>query len=192
MKKLTGTTRLLAACWVLLASSVVASPPDATPPEKVGPQGFLLWESPRDVSEIRFEDGNGTPLTLTAFEGKVILLNIWATWCGPCREEMPTLDALHAELGGKDFEVVALSIDRKGIDVVNEFYQEVGIEHLAPYVDQTGTASANLGAVGIPTTLLLDRQGKELGRLVGEAEWDTPEVVDFLAEMIETSKEEAP
>ncbi len=164
----------------------------ATPPDSVGPQGFLLWESPRDVVEISFEAGDGTLLTLSDFEGKLVLLNIWATWCGPCREEMPTLDALQAELGGTDFEVVALSIDRKGIEVVNEFYQEVGIEHLAPYVDPTGMASANLGAVGIPTTLLLDRQGREIGRLVGEAEWNTPEMINFLAKTIETTQEEAP
>lgn len=183
IRKLTGASWLAAALWVAITSSAAAEPP-----ERVGPNGFLLWESPRDVSEISFEDGDGTPLTLADFEGKLILLNIWATWCGPCREEMPTLDALQAELGGTDFEVVALSIDRKGIEVVNEFYQEVGIEHLEPYVDQTGMASADLGAVGIPTTLLLDRQGKEVGRLVGEAEWDTPEMIEWLTETIETTK----
>ncbi|MDC8802714.1 TlpA disulfide reductase family protein [Halomonas pacifica] len=187
MKKLIGTSWLAAVLWGAITSTAVAEPP-----ERVGPNGFLLWESPREVSEISFEAGDGSPQTLADFEGKLILLNIWATWCGPCREEMPTLDALQTELGGTDFEVVALSIDRKGIEVVNEFYQEVGIEHLAPYVDPTGMASANLGAVGIPTTLLLDRQGREIGRLVGEAEWDTSEMIDFLAEIIEATQEEAP
>ena len=187
MRQLIGTSWVAVALWGMITSSAVAEPP-----KRVGPNGFLLWESPREVSEISFEAGDGTPLTLTTFGGKLILLNIWATWCGPCREEMPTLDALQAELGGTDFEVVALSIDRKGIEVVNEFYQEVGIEHLAPYVDPTGMASANLSAVGIPTTLLLDRQGREIGRLVGEAEWDTPEMIDFLAETIETTQEDAP
>jgi thiol-disulfide isomerase/thioredoxin len=187
MRKLIGTSWLAAAFWGAMTSSAAAEPP-----ERVGPNGFLLWGNPRDVADISFEDGDGTPMTLADFEGKLVLLNIWATWCGPCREEMPTLDALQAELGGTDFEVVALSIDRQGIEVVNDFYQEVGIEHLAPYVDPTGMASADLGAVGIPTTLLLDRQGKEIGRLVGEAEWDTPEMIDFLTETIETTKEEAP
>lgn len=187
MRKLIGTKWLAVALWGTMTSSAVAEPP-----ERVGPNGVLLWESPREVSEISFEAGDGTPLTLTNFEGKLILLNVWATWCGPCREEMPTLDALQAELGGTDFEVVALSIDRKGIEVVNEFYQEVGIEHLTLYVDPTGMASAHLGAVGIPTTLLLDRQGREIGRLVGEAEWDTPEMINFLAETIETTQEEVP
>ncbi|QPL44959.1 TlpA family protein disulfide reductase [Halomonas sp. A40-4] len=158
----------------------------AAPSESSGPQGFLIWAQPKEVSEIHFEDSDGAPLTLADFEGKLILLNLWATWCGPCREEMPTLDTLQAELGSDNFEVVALSIDRKGIEIVNEFYQEIGIEHLAPYIDKTGMASADLGAVGIPTTLLLDRQGKEIGRLVGEAEWNTQDMIDFLTEMIAT------
>ncbi|TFH86334.1 TlpA family protein disulfide reductase [Billgrantia azerbaijanica] len=172
----------------MVMTTVVA----AAPPERAGPQSFLLWEDPRNVPDVDFEDGDGNSLTLSAFEGKLILLNVWATWCGPCREEMPTLDALQAELGGEDFAVVVLSIDRKGIEVVNEFYQEVGIEHLARYVDKTGMASADLGAVGIPTTFLLDRQGREIGRLVGEAEWDTPEMIGFLADTIEATQEEAP
>jgi thiol-disulfide isomerase/thioredoxin len=187
MRRLIGTSWRAVALWGAITSSAIAEPP-----ERVGPNGFLLWESPRDVAEISFEHGEGTSLTLADFEGKLILLNIWATWCGPCREEMPTLDALQAGLGGKDFEVVALSIDRKGSEVVNDFYQEIGIEHLAAYVDPTGMASANLGAVGIPTTLLLDRQGREIGRLVGEAEWDTPEMIDFLTETIAITNEEAP
>ncbi len=172
----------LVAIFLMAATSLAM----ATPSESSGPQGFLLWATPGDVSDISFEDSDGTPLTLADFEGKLILLNIWATWCGPCREEMPTLDALQAELGSDNFEVVALSIDRKGIEIVNEFYQEIGIEHLAPYIDKTGMASADLEAVGIPTTLLLDRQGKEIGRLVGEAEWDTQDMIDFLTEMMAT------
>lgn len=187
IRKLTGASWLAAALWVAITSLAAAEPP-----ERVGPNGFLLWESPRDVSEISFEDGDGTPLTLADFEGKLILLNIWATWCGPCREEMPTLDALQAELGGTDFEVVALSIDRKGIDVVKEFYQDVGIEHLRQYIDSTGMAGAGLGAVGIPTTFLIDRHGDEIGRLVGATEWDSPEMTEFLTEMIESSKEASP
>jgi thiol-disulfide isomerase/thioredoxin len=186
--RLTATRWLTAIILVAMTTTAAAT----TSPESVGPQGFLLWENPRDVAEISFEDSTGSSLTLADFDGKLILLNVWATWCGPCREEMPTLDALQAELGGTDFEVVALSIDRKGLEMVNNFYREVGIEHLAQYIDRTGMASAELGAVGIPTTLLIDRQGRELGRLVGEAEWDAPEMVEFLTETIATAKEETP
>lgn len=138
-----------------------------------------LHDTPQAVPEIRFKDGDGRPLNLADFRGKVVLLNIWATWCGPCREEMPTLDRLQAKLGGPDFQVVALSIDRAGLGVVSEFYDEIGIKHLAKYIDESGKASRQLNAVGLPTTLLIDREGREIARHVGPAEWDTPEMVAF-------------
>lgn len=141
---------------------------------------FTLLEEPRLLPAIDFIEGDGRAKALADFRGKVVLLNIWATWCVPCREEMPTLDRLQAELGGPDFQVVPLSIDRAGLDVVREFYDETGIKHLAMYVDSSGKASRELGAVGLPTTLLVDRKGRELGRLVGPAEWDSPEVVAFI------------
>lgn len=175
------------ACLMAAASMAVASPP-----EGIGPQGFMLWESPRNLPELTFEDDQGEPLALADFKGKTLLLNIWATWCGPCREEMPTLDALQAALGGEGFEVVALSIDRKGIEVVQDFYEDVGIEHLRQYIDTTGMAGNQLGAVGIPTTLLIDPQGDEIGRLVGATEWDSSEMTEFLNDTIEASKEESP
>lgn len=136
--------------------------------------------APKPMPELRFADGAGRPVTLTDFRGKVVLLNVWATWCGPCREEMPTLDRLEATLGGEDFEVVALSIDHAGIGVVDAFYGEIGVEHLAKYIDDSGKAAPELGAVGLPTTLLLDRQGREIARHVGPAAWDTPEMMAFI------------
>jgi len=112
-------------------------------------------------------------------------VNVWATWCVPCREEMPTLDALQAELGGDDFEVVALSIDRAGSQIVRRFYDEIGVTNLNMYVDQTMLSMTALRTVGLPTTILIDAQGRELGRLVGPAEWDDPEMVSFLRSFIE-------
>ncbi|MPZ10877.1 MAG: redoxin family protein [Kiloniellaceae bacterium] len=148
-----------------------------------------LHDAPRTLPEIRFADGSGRALTLGAFQGKVILLNIWATWCGPCREEMPTLDRLQSRLGGPDFEVVALSIDRAGIGVVTDFFDEIGINHLAKYIDESGKAAGQLKAVGLPTTLLIDREGREIGRHVGPAEWDTPEMMTFFEQQISRSSD---
>lgn len=144
------------------------------------PRTFVLHDTPKPVPQVDFQDGDGNPRSLADFRGKVVLLNVWATWCGPCRREMPTLDRLQAQLGGPDFEVAALSIDRAGIGVVRSFYAEVGVEHLAMYVDSSGKAARQLGAFGLPTTLLIDRKGREAGRLVGPAEWDTPEMVAFI------------
>src|SRR3990172_4604481 len=141
---------------------------------------FNIHPQPRVLPAIRFADENERAMTLQDFRGKFVLLNIWATWCVPCRKEMPTLDRLQAKLGGPDFEVVALSIDRGGPFVVSTFYSEIGIRALRIYVDKTGEASANLGVAGIPTTLLIDRESREIGRKIGPAAWDSPEVVKVI------------
>lgn len=159
-----------------------ASPDAATVP---------LHDRPRDVASIRFADGEGRPRTLADFRGKTVLLNIWATWCVPCRREMPTLDRLQAALGGPDFEVVALSIDRGGIEAVRKFYAEVGVRNLAMYIDETGRIARDLNAFGLPTTLLIDRKGSEIGRLVGPAEWDSPEMIASLRKHLKTSRGES-
>ena len=110
----------------------------------------------------------------------MVLLNVWATWCVPCRKEMPTLDRLQARLGGKDFLVIALSIDREGVAPVKRFYQELGLEKLAIYVDPSGKGSQALAIPGVPTTLLIDRQGREIARKMGPAEWDGQEMLSLV------------
>ena len=148
------------------------------------PFSFTALEAPKPLPELGFVDGKGRELTLGTFKGQTILLNIWATWCVPCREEMPALDRLEAKLGGPDFQVVALSIDRDGLPAVRAFYEELGLQALGIYVDQSGQAAYELGAVGIPTTLLVDPEGREIGRTVGPAEWDGEEVTQFLAQYL--------
>jgi thiol-disulfide isomerase/thioredoxin len=143
-------------------------------------QGFVVHPQLKLVPEIHFQDQEGRSRTLADFGGRIVLLNIWATWCAPCREEMPTLDRLQAELGGSDFEVVALSIDRGGFDAIAKFYAEVGVQHLAMYLDSTTAAASTLSAVGLPTSLLIDRDGTEIGRLIGPAKWDSPDMVEFI------------
>lgn len=151
-------------------------------------RNFDLHDAPKTLPVIRFQDGDGQSRTLADFKGKVVLLNIWATWCGPCRREMPTLDRLQGKLGGSNFEVLALSIDRGGPDVVRKFFTEIGIQNLALYIDPSAKAGHALKAVGLPVTLLLDRRGREIGRLVGPAEWDTPEMVSFFRNIIAKDK----
>ncbi|PWE29856.1 TlpA family protein disulfide reductase [Maritimibacter sp. 55A14] len=132
-----------------------------------------LHETPREMLSPPYVDGDGRDLTLADFHGRVVLLNIWATWCAPCREEMPTLDALQARLGGDDFHVLPLSIDRAGLRPVRRFYDEIGIRHLDMYLAEDIRAMAAFAVAGLPTTILIDRQGFELGRLAGPAEWDS-------------------
>jgi len=129
---------------------------------------------------VHFVDGKGRATTLVDFRGRAVLLNLWATWCVPCREEMPTLDRLQARLGGPDFEVVALSIDRKGLSVVAPFYRQLGLKALGIYIDESGEAASDLGSVGIPTTLLIDKAGREIARKLGPAEWDSPQMTALI------------
>jgi thiol-disulfide isomerase/thioredoxin len=126
----------------------------------------------------------GRSLTLADFRGKVVLLNIWATWCAPCREEMPALDRLEAKLGGERFQVVALSVDLQGAPIARKFYGEVGIKALQLYIDPTAKAAFTLDAAGLPATLLLDRAGREIGRHLGPVKWDDPEVIERLRRAI--------
>ncbi len=148
------------------------------------PGNFGLVDAPKALPEVSFEDADGQRHLLADFEGKVVLLNLWATWCVPCRAEMPTLDRLQARLSGDAFQVVPLSIDRKGPETVQAFYAEIEIEQLDLWIDPSGQAARTLGAVGLPTTILIDRQGRELGRLIGPAEWDSPDMVAFFEQII--------
>lgn len=138
---------------------------------------FNVHEKPRPLPEVSFTDVEGRPVTLAAFRGKVTLLNIWATWCAPCRAEMPTLERLEVRLGGPDFQVVALSIDQGGVSVVRDFYEQLGLQNLEIYMDDEMQVPPTLGVVGIPGTLLIDREGREIGRKLGPAEWDSEEIV---------------
>ncbi len=160
--------------WLISASAVVA-----------GPQGFALHDTPQPVANVRYLNSDGSRGELADFRGKTVLLNVWATWCPPCREEMPTLDALQAELGSDKFEVVALSIDRAGLPVVRGFFDEIGVENLNIYVDETMLSSTALRAFGLPATILINPEGQELGRLIGPAKWDDPEMVSFLQQFIQ-------
>lgn len=171
------TGRLALVLWALALGPALPAQAQEAPEN-------LVVEAPKALPEVSFRDANGKSLSLGDFHGKVVLLNLWATWCLPCRAEMPTLDRLQTQLGGPGFAVVALSIDRDGRTAVDPFFRQVGIVHLARYLDTSGKAAGRLGALGLPTTLLIDPQGQEVGRLVGPAEWDRAEMIAFLRQFI--------
>ena len=143
-----------------------------------------LNDTPQDMLSPPFVDEADQKLTLEDFRGKIVLLNVWATWCVPCRTEMPTLDALQAQLGSDQFQVVALSIDEAGFPVIRRFFTEIGITHLKPYLADSLRTFAALAVVGLPTTILIDRKGREIGRLVGPAEWNSPDAIAFFQKII--------
>lgn len=131
-----------------------------------------LHPSPAGLPTVRFQDERGQDVTLSDFSGRVVLLNVWATWCPPCRDEMPALDALQRALGDTEFEVVAIATDTTGVASVRRFYERLGIRSLAVYVDSNSTVATRLRVAGLPTTLLVDREGREIGRTTGPADWD--------------------
>jgi thiol-disulfide isomerase/thioredoxin len=136
---------------------------------------FVVKGERKPVPEISFTAENGISLSLGQWKGRVVLVNLWATWCAPCRKEMPTLAALQSEMGSKDFEVVAISVDRKGFEASAKFLGEVGATALKLYADPSTDALTKLQAVGLPASILIDRQGREIGRLLGPAEWNSPD-----------------
>jgi thiol-disulfide isomerase/thioredoxin len=150
-------------------------------------QPFARASAAKELPALQFEDAAGRAHSLADFKGKVVLLNLWATWCAPCREEMPALDRLQAELGGPRFQVLALSVDQQGAPIARKFFAEAGVKSLELYVDSSGQAAFKLGAAGLPASLLLDASGREIARHLGPAKWDSPEAVGELRKRIEAA-----
>jgi thiol-disulfide isomerase/thioredoxin len=146
--------------------------------------GVVAPAAPRAVPALAFKDGEGRDVSLKQFRGKVVLLNLWATWCAPCRKEMPALDRLEAAKGGADFAVVPVSLDLGSVDKPRAFLKEIGATRLPLYVDTTGKSLQALKSVGrgtgLPTTLILDKAGCEIAYLPGPAEWASDEAMKLV------------
>jgi thiol-disulfide isomerase/thioredoxin len=144
------------------------------------------------VPELAFKDSAGHDHTLKDWRGRTVLLNLWATWCVPCRREMPTLDALQGKLGGPNFEVVAVNIDTRDPEKPLKFLKDVDVKQLAYYSDQSAHVFEDLKtagkAFGMPTTVLVDRSGCEIGTMAGPAEWSSDDGVKLVNAAIADDK----
>lgn len=149
---------------------------------------FLFNAQPLELPTIQFLNAatdnkllsGAEQIDFSHFKGKTILVNLWATWCGPCRHEMPTLDKLQAELGSDKFEVVTLNVDRKSTAGAEAFFSEINIQNLALYADPTTNAMRSLRARGLPMTMLINPDGLEVGRIFGPAEWASEEAINLI------------
>jgi thiol-disulfide isomerase/thioredoxin len=143
-----------------------------------------IAKSPLKLPNLTFQDAAGKQLSLANWRGRTVLLNLWATWCVPCRKEMPTLDALQGKLGGPGFQVVAVNIDTRDPDKPKAFLKEIGVHNLSYYGDASAKSFQELKAIGrafgMPTTLLVDPAGCEIGTIAGPAEWASDDAVKLI------------
>jgi thiol-disulfide isomerase/thioredoxin len=140
--------------------------------------------APLRLPDLAFEDAEGKPRKLSDWRGKTVLLNLWATWCVPCRKEMPALDELQGKLGGKDFEVVAVNIDTRDPEKPKNFLKEANLTRLGYFADQKAKVFQDLKtvgrALGMPTSVLVDAQGCEIGTIAGPAEWASEDALKLI------------
>ena len=145
---------------------------------------MVVAETPKVLPPIAFAGADGQLTGLDAFRGKVVVLDYWATWCAPCRAEFPVLDRLQERLGARGLAVVAVSVDRAGLRVVDKFYAEAQVTHLDKYVDPDSTGAQGLKLRGVPTSLVVDRQGREVARVEGLADWEGKGVTSLLDKLL--------
>jgi len=189
---LVGVLLAAAIGWLGLRYWGAGTPPWADPagqsavPPISGTVGNFTPTIPGRPAPIEpFYDADGHEVTLQGFGDKVVLLNLWATWCAPCLQELPSLDRLQAELGGDRFEVVAVSVDRRGADAVRPFFDKLKITHLAIYVEPKNRLAEAIGLQILPSTIIIGPHGLMAGKMIGAAEWDAPEALALLRHYID-------
>ena len=142
---------------------------------------LTMATAPLRLPDLAFEDGDGKPKRLSDWRGRTVLVNLWATWCVPCRKEMPALESLQTRLGGPNFEVVAINIDTRDPEKPKHFLKDANLTRLGYYSDQNAKVFQDLKAVGralgMPTSVLVDGQGCEIATIAGPAEWGSEDAL---------------
>ncbi|MBL4852833.1 MAG: TlpA family protein disulfide reductase [Robiginitomaculum sp.] len=170
---------VIASVFVIVQSCSVTKKPSLVRFAKGSLKKMVVLETPPPMPSMTFKNANGKDVSLVDFRGKAVLLNVWATWCAPCVAEIPSLDALQAEHGGDSFVVIAVSMDRH-IDDAASFYKKTGIENLGLYIDPTLSISTKVGVQGLPISIFYAPNGREIARIPGEVDWQSPQVTALL------------
>ncbi|MEP2890327.1 TlpA family protein disulfide reductase [Tateyamaria sp.] len=179
---------VVAALYIALSMGAIPAQADTTAAAALreGDMRKLIFhDTPEATSKAEFElaDGEGTA-TLADFEGKHVLLNFWATWCAPCRHEMPMLSELQTEFGGEAFEVLTIATGRNSPAAISKFFDETEIANLPRHQDPKQQLAAQMGVFGLPITVILDPTGKEVARMRGDADWSSESAKAIIAELI--------
>ena len=171
---------------LIVVCAFVAFPPILREffPPKLPAVELVAQNSAQTLADFTFSDGSGSNLRLGDFRGTFILVNVWATWCPPCKQEMASLNHLALLFANKNIKIVPISIDVSGDPTVRSFYERFGLKNLSIYVDPSKNVMDALRITGIPTTILIGRDGREIGRMAGPAQWDAPESVKHITEIV--------
>lgn len=159
----------------LCANGALAAPPDLAPYLQGDMRKLMPVDPPGDPVEAVVIDEADRDHALADYRGKYVLLNFWATWCAPCRSEMPALDRVQADFGGDRFAVVTVATGRNPVPAIGKFFAEAGIAHLPKLRDPKQAFAHQMGVMGLPVSIILDPEGREIARLIGDAAWDGPE-----------------
>ena len=173
-----GIAWILAACALVWAISPVRS--SAAGGADAGLDKWVATTESRAAPTLPLRAADGAETTLGAFRGRLVLVNFWATWCAPCIREMPALDSLQRMIGHEGFAVIAVSQDRNGWPVMQPFLDRLALRSMTVLHDPGGALGRAVGLKGLPTTILYGRDGREIGRLVGDAAWDGPAAVALI------------
>ena len=147
---------------------------------------LMFHDAPWDGSDAVFTSEDGAEMTLAAYEGQYVVLNFWATWCAPCRKEMPHLSALQTEMGGDQMQVVTVATGRNPRPAMERFFAEIEVDNLPLHTDERQSLSRSLGVLGLPATLIIGPDGMEIARMSGEADWSSDSAMAIMQALIDT------
>jgi len=154
-------------------------------PLRVGDMKKLNFSAPKPFVDTAFVGEDGQPMNFEAFKGQYTVVNFWATWCAPCRAEMPTLEALDKAFEGKGLDVMTIATGRNPQPAIDKFFAEIGVENLPKHLDPKQALARDMAVLGLPVTVVLNQDAREIARLTGDAHWDSPEAVAILTALVE-------
>ncbi len=178
------TSAVLYTALILGANSAFAGNAELEALREGSLKKLVFSSEAKDVSQAVFTDPDGGEHSLAEWQGKYVLVNFWATWCAPCRKEMPSLDALQEEFGGESFEVLTIATGRNALPAIERFFEEIEISNLPILLDPKQKLAREMAVLGLPISVILNPEGQEIARLRGDAEWYSDSARAIVAEMI--------